>query len=357
MQMKNLKVNMEAVNKVNGRSYVITSVAQDGTSAVLTEVLPEGAENQTADVITMTEANSICFQLVNDPNPKEIPAGYSVNNGIITKGGVPVTQQGEIKVKSILHTVPGALILLVETKDEELSDVMSYLPDEDKFVTVVRNISGCKVKDLEDGLWALYSERTSDVVKTDEDGEPLKDGNGAEIKGIFFDTATITILRGTEVVGSDCLYLPVSDITVAGENLYLVSTEALDEDGFLEDRKGTIDVTVMNLKTDEDDETDISLIRKGEYCIAGAVLTSATKDVYGSYLLKTDESIVYTNEGHRKRVITDKAAVKELEGYDTLVASKIGEYEFKLTIADKSYNVKTVVSTKTRDRGIVVTVQ
>ena len=369
MQMKNLRTKMEVLNKVNGKLYEITSVTQAQDEALLTEILPEdAAEDAVADVVKMTESNALCFRFMEDPNARDIPDGYSIENGIIMKDKKPVTVQGQIVVKEILKAIPGKLLLLVETKDkdENRSDLMAYDPENDKFEKVLDGIGTATITEVDKDLYLITDIRISEVVKTDEDGEPIINEDGTEVKGEFLDASKVYLVNGSEVRRSVALSDPVESLEIInglnGEMVVIaVSTKKTDCDGFLVPREGNVGIEPIGLDVEMEDEEDevrsYDLWKRASYELEGSSLVSATIDVDGSALLKSDAAIIYTNTGHSKRVVSDASAVAAVAGYDTLVAAKVGEHEFKLTLANKNYELKTIVSTKTRDRGIVVSVE
>ena len=362
MKMKNLRNGVVVVNKVSGALYEVTDTNIKENSAVLTEVLDEEtAKTCIPNVINLTEENSICFRFIEDPNPKEIPTGYYVKDGILFNAdNEQVTKQGEIKIEKIIVSLPGVLVITVKAGD--VCDLYSYSINEDRFSKLLTGIGSIKSIMLDNSLIVTINEQ-QEVAMTDENGDTILDENGDKVMGTAFYGSYVAVISENGVMVKRVINEPISECRIiggkSGSIIVVESTECVDESGFLKERNDNeiyVTTIMYNAFTEEENETTYCLNNSRNYVVTSPVKT-ITEDLDGSLLIKTSSSIIYTNEGHRMRVVADASAVSAVEGYDYLVAAEIKDYRFRLTLANEKLETKIVMSETTRDRGIVVTVE
>ena len=114
-------------------------------------------------------------------------------------------------------------------------------------------------------------------------------------------------------------------------------------------------VTVLSCYKDEDGKPDYRWSIR-EWVVNGTV-QSVTDAMDDSYLIVTDKEVVFTNNGHRKRIASGAAAAQAGKTHPYLVGAVVKQYSFELTLADEDRNLVKIVSCDTRDRGTLVTVE
>ncbi len=120
MRIERLRNKMIVRNKVTGKNYVLAiTKTPSGIGAINAFPLGEDGEvDDEAPGIEITESNAICFRIIADPEPKEIPnvKDYEVVEGIVKNKttGAALCDQGAIVVSEILGATRGCMILLCE---------------------------------------------------------------------------------------------------------------------------------------------------------------------------------------------------------------------------------------------------
>ena len=87
MRIERLRNKMIVRNKITGKNYVLAiTKTPSGIGAINAFPLGEDGEvDDEAPGIEITESNAICFRIIADPEPKEIPnvRDYEVVEGIV----------------------------------------------------------------------------------------------------------------------------------------------------------------------------------------------------------------------------------------------------------------------------------
>lgn len=166
MRFNRAKKETVIYNKVNGKEYLITK--EDGQSVIAEALIPDTNENRTdpEDTVRITEANCICFRVIQDAPPTD-PVGFYVNSeGTLYKDGTPVTEQGELKFESILCTLPGVLFLISQRKDGNV-DLYAYRVGIDRFTNIISDIPSPRAIKVNDTEYAFVYSLTHTEVKED----------------------------------------------------------------------------------------------------------------------------------------------------------------------------------------------
>lgn len=354
---------MKVTNLVTGVSFEVT--AADDKLVKLTEIVPETEERDAKTLELPMETAKKVLKVDYDPRTEEVPAGYSVADGILLKDGEPATAQGQLEFTDVLTVMAGEVILTAKTKDKEAGkvEVFSYRPLEDKFEKLTYPVSAIKViKGLSDKN-RLVAEivQVNEKIAVDDDGKDvLKDGE----KVVLLDTSMEFMIhtRGVkaefvDIDGPVDRVMPVEN----ADNVFAIESDSIltyDEYGCgtrqLKDRDRT-KVTIYSVDSDVDmwGQPICELTR---ISVPGQLLAATRCVSTGDFVLRTENTLYVQNRGHNPRMITN-VALKNTDGYKYLVSADIRNGSEEYVLADKDYNVITVRKTKTYDRGDIITVE
>lgn len=348
MKIERAKLHVKILNKLTGDKYVITGVSDEGGKAYATKLEQDNPPELSVEGVEITERNAICFRILDDPNIPEIPSGFSAFNGLLMKGGEKVTEQGEIVVSRILGYLPGRLVLAVEPKEESAKKdgyikLYDYELSSDRFHQMVNEvIPWPAVMDIgENRLFFSYS-KTHVEEKKEEDGsvkqEEVFDCAGYLIAEYYVklpegDGYTIKKLAVKGKRSSSVLSKPVL-------NNGLVIMETMDEENLV--------TLLLDPKSFKEVQVPITGVSTVTQCF-----------IYGGYLLKSKEQLVYCpeeNSGENYLSLNNKDVLNALNGYDFLIDKEETHSMTRLLLADKEYHVKCIKMEKTHDRGTVISV-
>lgn len=349
MKITNVKVGTKLVNKVNNLVYKVTEVTGTDKDKIAIAESFDSESNEiydskdlNYDKLEITKLNDICFRIIYTPKNTDVPKGYTVEQGLLMKDGVPVTDQGQIVVEKIIAALPGYLLIGVKprSKKEDLIDLFTYDPEEDEFKKLIRSASipvPYVLKENEDSIILGYNQTHTEAV-LDEDGNET--GKYHEI----FERAAIMVIHD-KVVDSAFLSRPMA--------LELIPIKGSESD------------YLMGTTVDIDENMVIKVVSKPYYemvsvkdnCIYSNPLKhQPNKEVvsvsmvniedYG-VVLKGKDYILY-NE-----LRIDSPLVEKISG-DYLVDIAYEDHELIVTMADDEYNVSSIVRKDTKDRGYIV---
>jgi len=150
MRREFVKAAVKIGNKVNGKTYIVENGI--ATEAVQGQQFIDGPEmvpvegGEVIDLNTLTDPQLLVFTTLEFKKPEGIPTGYYLDNGVLSKDGAPVTEQGELKFGEIVGGLTGQVLLTTEpTGEDNLVDLIKYLPDRDAFKTLYRAIPQVKL--------------------------------------------------------------------------------------------------------------------------------------------------------------------------------------------------------------------
>jgi hypothetical protein len=382
MQVKNIQKNIKVLNKVNGKEYVVTDVAEDG-KITLTEVLPEDADPSTiGDEIEITEANAPAFRFLEDPNPVPVPTA-AVADGELTVDGEQVVL-GNIKVTGVLATLPGVVIL--SNQEENGTDIIAYNVRDDRFQTVASGMGDVRTEILsvdgnsENDLVVIVENRTKERPVLGGDEKPVVDEDGNPVTETVFEGAYLYLYKNAVIdinrteddeeyeddygsYDSGCgdgilINFPIENVSLVSyqkkNQILVTSNKEVGADRVIKDLDGVQVAIVPVIRG--------ILRRPASYKLPGktAVSTIAV-DTDGkiSNVIRTEKAVVYTNAGHRERIILDEKVATELDGYDTFCGIRFAKRgtEVEIDFANAKYEIKTAVITQTADRGPLYSVK
>lgn len=360
MKMKRAKVNVTVLNKVNGYGYLITEV--EGNEAIAERIIPDPDDEDSktictdkTDTVKITENNAICFRLVNDPNIPDIPTGYTIDDGVLKKDGKDATEQGEIKLISILSDCfPGKLLLSAlpknpEEQDKGHVDLFWYYVERDRFVKVLsESISGnihmynsSYLDTYENRFMLVYSGIYKKIIKEEEEEKEKE----------YFDCSGVLLFsEAGDLISSTRLETPLDMnygryLVAEDWSFFFVCKDVNKETKEVTPRKENYSFAIRAIRDLERKELHLPDIEQATICQlnGGIVAKSAESFLYVTYL---DEFS-----------FTSKKVMEKLKGFDYLIDTFTSKHGFRLMLADENYNVKVVKSVQTSDRGEVITVE
>lgn len=345
---------LRVVDKLNPENvYEIVSVSNRQAVAALVD--KETNELVREETITLTKENSITVAFRDDSNVVyEKPEGYYVQDGIIMKNGEKVTEQGQIKVSSILGSIPGKLVLSVESRERSEDgyrdlftyDVRpSYDEENDKMVTrdVFKKIYSESIPNpkpvllSDEGLIIGFgSSYLRDVIG--ENGLPTKEE-------VLASAGLIRVGNKSRISIATLPFLPENVKVVNGKYAVIEVRKAINKE-LLEDEE--YDEELLPLEE----------VKKPYSCICNGRLLLAIVDEVGitrigNRTYETDSSISFSKGAFAERF--EGTIFEQLKGMDYIDTSAEGN---KIThyFSDKDRNVKAVTIESTPDRGNLMTV-
>lgn len=347
MRSNKIKTNVTIINKVDSREYKIINVdgAGDSVKGTAKLVKDDGTLDDSVTSV-ITPANAIAYRLVEDPNIPAAPLGYSVEGGMLLKGGTQVTEQGSLIIDEIIAAVAGRLILAVVPREprDGYIDLFSYTPETDKFNKLIRNpIPRVRIIGLSEdkNIVALVYSRTYSKDKILESGETVTE--------TLFDSAAVLayVIKGDIIYSSKQFDMPIKAVNSVKNHrerfeLAIEIDTIVNKDGIVTESEDT-HLTILEISHDGKVDTINS------YKIASAPEMIA--ETAAGFVIKLPDRI-YIN-GYKYPVKN----MSVLSGYDYLVDITKKEHEIRCTLADENMSVKTLIVTSTKDRGNIVTVE
>lgn len=361
---KTIVTGMKVTNLVTGVSFEVTDA--DDKLVKLAEIVPETEEREAKTLELPMETAKKVLKVDYDPRTEEVPAGYSVADGILLKDGEPATAQGQLEFVDVLTVMAGEVILTAKTKDKEAGkvEVFAYRPLEDKFEKLTYPVSMIRIiEELSDDN-RLIAEiiQISEKMAIDDNGEYiLKDGE----KVVLLDTS-MELMMHTRGIKAEFINIdgPVDGVTPVenAEGVYAIESDSIltyDEYGCgtrqLKDRDRT-KVTIYSVDSDADMDWGQPICELTNTSVPGQLLAATKSISTNDFVLRTENTLYVENRGHNPRMITN-AALKNIDGYKYLVSADIRNGSEEYVLADKDYNMVTVRKTKTYDRGDIITVE
>ena len=381
MNISKIRTGAKLLNKVTGDTVEVTSV--DLTAKMVNAVAEDGS------TISISEAESICFHYIGNDTPEPIPT-FSVDP--FTINGV-VINTGNIKVTNVIGCMPGKVI--AETKfandTDENAKKHLFLYDAlwDKFsdLGVTANTFDSESIMTKHGYIHVITANSMHTVETkDEDGNIKTETIWDDSKFVIIDDkANVSIEDSIPSMSINGVTSSIKGISLQSENKLAVaivsdadlkSSNISNEEDDWDDEfdafdscqttilqkanEATVQIFEIEYVMVQDDPSEgIWTIRNKQTRTikAGSAVTVTIAASYdGSYLIVSDSEIVFTNNGHRQRVLNDAAAVAIARKYPVVVASKITPREVTLTLANSKLETVKVSSVSTSDRGWTTTI-
>lgn len=378
MRIRGIRTGARVQDKITKTVYNV--VMENGTVNLVDE------DGKTVGVVTEETAETYRYLGNDTPAPKP-DASVTDDGELIVDGETVVT--GQLKPVAVFP-VRGKVLVMVKPLDENVSDgtvdIFEYEPIFDRFTKLLSGIMNPFIKEIADGLYVIAHNNTYEytikATSKDEQDEVITAIDKAAV--LLYDGTTIkSLYTGIKPV-------PTTDADIQVEEsadkivVMLVSTQGTvsldcdcdnyndcDCDGDCDDCEDCDDYGSVAKLVDLDNKTRVIVLStlknedgiinpywtSNEWLVNGSV-KSVTDAMDGSYLIVTDKEVTFTNNGHRKRVASGAAAVKAGETHPYLVGAiiKTGN-TFTLKLADENRNIVKVVSTDTKDRGTLITVE
>lgn len=363
MDKRNIRNGQVLVNKLNQKKYTYANGV--GTEVLTDEQVEQGVQ---PDTINITDNNVVCFAVVEDPNFDK----YELEDGTFKANG-RIISTGNIKITKILVSGKRKALLAVATRDdsEKGVDIFTYNAELDQFKKIASNVvlTGVEIK-------------AGDTVILPYENIEVKDRDVTQPDGTV-TTEQYKILEKSGLVEFNTVscYGAVYDVNA------MIGGLAAEADGY--DKEDVIKTLVFSSTSnternygdepdyddDEDDEDDSAYEGDEIKPLDGKVLVRIVKvKTDGRLVIDTGREIEgkfvsATRAGRDMVIITDKKALlggyvledanalKMIAGYPYLVKNEYDEKkdERVISMANVSYDVKTIVLTNTEDRGMIVT--
>lgn len=340
------KIGTQVMDKITGKNYQIISEMTENTAAKAQEIDAEGnlIPEEEATFVEISEKNDICFRVTKWVKDTSIPEGYYANGGILYHNDKPVTEQGQIKVMSVIAAQPGYLIIAVAPKSgiADLWDIYSYSPSRDMFKPLVRDIPVFVeiIKEIDDAAIILSYSKT----KTEE----TVDENGEKANKTVLDRAGFILIEN-ETVAQVTMSHPID-----------IDKEIIS----LEDNNGSVWLFAPCTLNSECEETDLYyeqvIVNKTDFTLDSYGTVKFAGELNSVTVCQLDKELVFMGDNFISHtgVNIEDDIVKEVKDYPYLIdVNRSIDYETTLTFADKEYRTKSLTRKSTKDRGYIFSVK
>lgn len=293
------------------------------------------------DPICITRDTCLSFRAVYIPKDTSIYKDYTVNNGILEKGGEKV-EQGEIIVQKIITVFPGCLILETKSKKEDLINITKYEPERDKFTTFIRDIPSVEeIKRTGDYIFLFSSVKHKERIINEETNEEeiAEVQDGTYFINITSDCET-TINWQNNVIVKSLDTLPV----YGNPNALVVKVIEKHED---------IDDQMLYLFFDLGINTEYSELhceRLGSLSKDKLTSISVVRIAKGGLFIKGTDFVNY------KDIVINSPKIATINA-EYLIDIERTDTDIILALSDQDRNITYIKSHKTKDRGFVVTIE
>lgn len=346
MKIERTKKGTEIVSKLDGKNYRVTAVFCDEAGKVTEATAAEMIENEGEEVelstertVQITEANALAFRITKDAKPETVVTGFSVIDGNLYQDGRQI-EQGQLKILSVLSSHIGAVLLAVESGDDVA--LMTYEPDRDYFRKVLVKLSEVpEVLKVSGEACLMAIERTKEIEAEGKDGQKEK-------KTIFAGTTLILYQNGNH----SATVHETSAKYGLKEALYTESPFGLDA-WFPCDAVAGEDTDPVAYKVRR--WTHFALydaITCKDFVEMNGALHVTWSHAYKCYVLHNDDRLYVDGIG----LDIKSPLVKKIED-KILIDVNRKEGIYRLTFSDSDYQFVTLVSRKTSDRGLIVTIE
>ena len=345
MKIERTKKGTEIVSKLDGKNYRITAVFCDEAGKVTNATAAEMIENEGEEVelstertVQITEANALAFRITKDAKPETVVTGFSVIDGNLYQDGRQI-EQGQLKVLSVLSSHIGAVLLAVESGDNVA--LMTYEPDRDYFRKIFVDLSEVPEVLKVSGETCLMAIEHTKEIEAEKDGQKEK-------KTIFAGTTLILYQNGNH----SATVHETSAKYGLKEALYTESPFGLDA-WFPCDAVAGEDADPVAYKVRR--WTRFALydaITCKDFVEMNGALHVTWSHAYKCYVLHNDDRLYVDGIG----LDIKSPLVKKIED-KILIDVNRKEGIYRLTFSDSDYQFVTLVSRKTSDRGLIVTIE
>lgn len=342
------KVAVKVPEKGTANQLSGTIAAIDDSNITVAIADEEGRESRN---ITIPRNSAEILAFIENPNKPDAV----VKDGTLMVNGEVVRTGSGFKVKSILAVGADTVYISVAADDSGKDNVYKYTVCSDIFELVAFSLPLDTKASIEvNGTIVIpyLNTREGDRVIDKEDGtkETVKCEYLTSAGYLIISTKLNTVV----VTKSDMFSNPFADVIPVGDSaFYIVSTSDKREEDFglitsLEDKGLIINIYIYRIQ-EASFAPVASAMGKGDYV--------STTVAGRTCVFKTTECIkVIANR--QIYVITDKDAIKELDGFNYVVKGEQCGGVLTLYFADESYGIKVYSVTHSRDaRGPIIEVK
>lgn len=341
MRIERVRMGLEVYNKIDNKMYKVTSVGKDCSTAH--NMLNDG--QLCDDTVTITKDNALIFKVVNDPEPYPIANGYTVVDGILYKDSAKVCEQGQIRIEKILAEMPGQLVCAVKSRiADDLYDLVMYDPAKDQF----QYATNCKTIPMPELVAYTKDHTTVFLAFSVIDTKKVTKEDGTEQE--------MHVLKSAAIISITDNYVEIAqyDDPIAVDNIFLKE---------LDDKIWTLFVPLAPIKENGERVTPGQYLWEEDrrnVCERKLLLPEKiTADYswqYSTFVIKSDDLLVVHSDVADCQI--KHPVVRELTDYPILIDITKEQYTYRLTFANpETYQLKTIVSRSTRDRGYIVTIE
>ena len=347
MKIERVRKGTEVVSKINGKAYRVTDVSYDADGKVDAAVAAEMLFDEKANDYTLSEAvigiaaaNALAFRITKDAKPDAVVTGFRAENGKLLKNGTAV-ETGQLRFEAVLSEHIGAILLAAKT--DIAINLVVYDPDRDWFKTV----GSCDAipellwqsDDKESAMFALSS--TQEIECEKEDGSKEKKNVFDETKLFFYNNGTkrlITYKTGNHLAFKQALYTESPE----GTDVWF----PYDEIGSRGEEPAALEKRSWERFALYDDMDE-----RGSIEMPGQ-LHAVWSYAYRSYTVHNDDELLVASED----IEIESPLIAQI-GDKTLIDVTRKDDTYRLTFSDAEYHFTTLVSKKTRDRGLIVAIE
>lgn len=354
MKIERMRKGQKLLNKMDGGIYLVKSVSQnEETGCVSDGVVVEVDSNNGIEVpesqVTVNEKNAICFRIIENVEP-DVVDGYTLSNGILVDKAGKMVEQGELIVDRIVGFGPGTIILVARRNCDD-NALYTYNTERDIFYRIIAigeltsDLLFCQSKDKKASLivWNNYekvSEENNDEGENEMDADT--DAKKEPEDCIKFKYSTIAIVKD----------FGRAYTTINNEEIVTLMADVKDSDHLFIAANKEGNCIIFCKREDSQgmliNNTDVKNVLSVTHCF----FNGCTND---SLFIKAKDGLHFL--GSERLMPSSICSVNigtKLEGYDQLVDITQKERSLYYTVANEQYEVKTIVSTRTKDRGFIV---
>lgn len=314
-------------DKVTGKFFAATLVEEGKITAAEIDRKDQIVED--GEQIVVTDDNAICYRFVSDPNEKPVPQGYRAEDGFLVKPDGDAVATG-FSISGILAALKGKILVLCENSSLRLYDVIK-----DKFSDAVDAIKDPEV--------VLSSEDDVLLEANDYSTEEIEE-DGSKKKLINFTETVLYRFSKNGFAGSCSIpYVLQND---GSKSAFRLVSEGLQKIACIPVNFAVQDNAIETL----DKSILLFLGSMGYEEIDGTYAEGGVTD-YGTVLLGNKVYIRANGDNYLN------VPGKQLSGYVYLVDVTVDGNVTTFTLTNSEKNVKTIVTERTEDRGVISKIQ
>lgn len=343
MRIGRLREELEVLNKLNGMNYKVVSVEEDEKKGIACLMKEDGTLDEEQKVI-ITEDNALAFRVEKDPKPYDVPEAYSVDNGILLKNRKKACEQGQLRVHSILAAIRGMLVLAMKPTERKDGFVDLFLYD-----TVRDHFKKITGQPMPVPALVGYdtNQETAILAYCAASEKEEKDADGKNVTKVSVNSRVFMVNKNGLTYSDLSAAMPVTvkDIRVLNEggSHVLVPSDEEVKDGTVVPNKER-----RWYLLDEDLSVETSFGMDGN-------VKASWSPYYKCFTVKGDGALFIANQDDGIMIRDSK--VNGLEDCNVLIDMTRENRGLRLAFCNEDYQIRTIVSEKTADRGYLISIQ